>query len=313
MSQRITYKLAKESRDELLFRNLQELPLKVALESFLETIENPNTRLAYTDAFKEIFRQQLLLPEKTLAFCSLSNIQNIGDEIRARIIGSESTKQARTAAFSSFTSWLQRKSQGMIGRFQPSKEKLNKTFKKIREKAVTPAMSRPQWKRFIATLAQTNLRDYLIAEILARSCSRISEVLELSIKNIDWDASQLKIRVKKSQVEEVFKTCVLSPFLKDKLLTYVGDRTGWLFITRFGTPPHRCSISEKFRRIGVKADIPFAITPHVLRATGITLYLEAGYSLEEVQRISKHGTNLMVAYYDKRDDAVNPSSNFDIF
>lgn len=54
------------------------------------------------------------------------------------------------------------------------------------------------------------------------------------------------------------------------LRLHIGDRQGYVFITRSGKPVMLNQLAVTFVKAGRAAGIPFKISPHVLRASAIT-------------------------------------------
>ena len=130
-----TYKQAIELRNELVWRNLSNTKILEAASAFLESLGSVHTKRAYQTSFDLFFAKGMLDPNMSLQTLSVMNLEHLIDLMRQQVDGSEATKQARTAAFISFTAFLQRRTGGMLRKVLANREKGSQTFKRIREKA----------------------------------------------------------------------------------------------------------------------------------------------------------------------------------
>lgn len=295
----LTRKQSLELRDEILWRQFVNISLADAISQFLENFST-HTKRAYGLSFTSFFKLGILHPTMNLQTFSLMNLEGLLDIIKNHIHGTEATKQARCACFISFTSFLCRKTRGMIKKALPSKEKATRTFTKIRNTSVTKALSEKQWRMFIEALKKLNYRDHLIAKAILQGAKRVDEVLKAKISHIDWD--NRTITYKQSKSDELYKVTIItypSSFIED-LKIYIGDRKeGYIFITKSGNKTTQQHIYRSFVSASSRANLPIKITPHVLRATGITMLTNKGFSTEQILKISGHADSRYVIYYDK--------------
>ncbi|MCE5318872.1 MAG: site-specific integrase [Parachlamydia sp.] len=299
-------------RDEAIWREFSNISLARVTNHFLDLLSG-NTKRAYQSAFREIFKlfidNELFDPNGTLQTFALSNLEFLLDEIKRKLPGSEATKQARAAAFISLTRYLQRMTGGLIRKVTPKKEKINPTFRPIRETSSTQAMTRSQWMRFLICLKKISTRDYLMAKMMLQGAKRVSEVIGANIEQICWEKKQISFRQLKCGNLEKF-TIITYPesFLKE-LKDYLGARTsGLIFITRDGGPLTQSHLYRAFTAAGIKAAVPFHVHPHVLRASAITYLSSQGYSVEQIMRVSGHADAKLVRYYDKMPLEQNPTA-----
>lgn len=294
-----SYQKAVQLRDDYVWRELGQVKIKNAVEAFLKSLEGHTLR-AYGGAFRMFFKKGLLDPEGSLQFFAVANLEHLLDLIKERTSGSEATKQARAAAFVSFTGFLQRKTAGLIKKALPRKEKGYQTFRKIRDEAKSASMNREEVKSFLEVLEKKNRTYWIIAQMILQGAKRVSEVLEARIEDIDWADGHVTFQQKKSEVIE--KTTVIHYPLRflNELKGYLGERAGGLiFLTKNGkrfSPGH---IFKAFRRAAKLAEITKNISPHSLRVTAITLFIEKGYGSDQVIKVSGHADARIVKYYDK--------------
>ena len=246
------------------------------------------------------FKKGLLDPEGSLQFFALANIEHLLDLIKEQTKGSEATKQARAAAFLSFTGFLQRKTAGLIKKALPKREKGAQTFRTIRNEAKSVAMSREEVKRFLEVLENSNRTYWLIAQMILQGAKWVSEVLEAKIENVDWELGHVTFQQKKSEVME--KTTVIHYPLRflNELRGYLGERfEGLVFVTKNGKRYVPDQILRAFKKAAKTAGLTKNISPHSLRVTAITLFIEKGYGSDQVIKVSGHADARIVKYYDK--------------
>ncbi len=88
---------------------------------------------------------------------------------------------------------------------------------------------------------------------------------------------------------------------------YLGDRKGLVFITRNGKPVPLIQLANSFEKAGTKANIPFKVTPHVLRASTVTFLKQQGFNDSDIMRVTGHADAEMIYAYDKSSRAENAS------
>ncbi len=304
------------TRDEAIWRELSKISLIKAAEQFLDTLSG-NTQRAYRAAFHSIFvlmeNHQLFDPRNNLQTFALSNLEYLLDEIRGKLSGADSTKQARAAAFIALTRFLQRATGGLIRKVVPRKEKSNPTFQQVRETSLTKALTRVQWSRFLLFLQRTSQRDYLAAKMILQGAKRVGEVLSAQIHQIDWVHNQITFKQFKSKILEKFTVITYPETFMHELKDYLGERTaGPIFVSRNGKPLSQPHLYRSFATAGRQAGIPFTVHPHVLRASAITYLTAQGYNADQILRVSGHADTKLVRYYDKTPIEQNPSQDISL-
>ena len=304
------------TRDEAIWESLSNITLISAVEQFLKTLRS-NTQRAYRAAFNAIFtlftESKIFNPQTTLQTFALANIEYLLDEIRTKIPGAEATKQARAAAFIALSRYLQRATGGMIRRVVPKREKLNPTFRQIRETSVTKALSKMQWTQFLYSLKRMSFRDYLVAKTILQGAKRVSEVLFSRIEDIDWAKNQIIFKQLKSKEIEKYTVISYPDSYMQELREYIGDRkTGIIFVTRNGKPLSQPHLYRIFASASIDAGLPFTVHPHVLRASAITYLSVQGYHADQIMKVSGHADIKLVRYYDKTPIEQNPSKDISL-
>jgi len=302
-----SYVQATSLRNEQLWNEIGNITVAEAVGIWLGTLHDL-TRRNYVCGFNKMAERGLLDPTISLQAFSLINHEAVIDSTKLVEAWSEATCQARAASYISFTGFLSRRTQGLIRKAIPSKEGSTKTFFRIREKVKTKAMTRAQWTAFFEELEKVSLRDCLIGKITLQGGKRINEVLSLDTDNIVWNERQIHFQQSKTRglIQETIITYPQS--LLDKLTGYIGDRTGPVFVTRTGKRVFCFQLNRSFAKAGRRANIPFKVTPHVLRASTVTYLKMSGFQDDEIMNVTGHASSEMIRAYDKRSKADNASA-----
>lgn len=297
-------------KKEALWERLQQLPIGEVVKLFLQTLK-PGTAETYGFAFKKFFQLGLLDPELSVGTLAVMNLEAKLDQFKETIPGAEATKQARAAAFISFTGFLQRKTEGLIKKVVTNRDKGRKTFQKIRDKTITDVLSLAEVEKFLRVLKAKSLRNYLVGAIQLQGAKRISEVLEARIEDIYWEKDLVIFKQKKSSLVEKQTQVFFPGHLMRSLKEYLGERQrGLIFVTRSGRRLTRFDVRQFYQAAYHKAGINKKGLTHILRATTITELCRKGFGLEEIRTLSGHESSQMVSYYDRSEEERNPSRRF---
>jgi len=142
----------------------------------------------------------------------------------------------------------------------------------------------------------TALRDRALIQLLVDTGMRLSEVVNLKVKDVDLSSGRILIRVAKAgKWRVVFITDPVKKALKD----YWEDRGALpnepAFVNRFSAPFTNNGIYNLIRRMGKRAGLE--ISPHDLRHFFATEYLRNGGDPFTLQRLLGHSTLTMVERY----------------
>ena len=297
-------------KNDIVWDNLNKHTVGEALELWLSTL-SPLTAKNYRSGMRKLSELQYIRPEISLQAFALENPDAIVDRIKKEsILGeswSECTKQARVACYISFTGFLSRRFPGILKKATTCKEGNSKTFFRVHDKVKSNAMTHAQWTAFLTELEKINQRDCLIAKITLQGGKRIQEVLSLTTDRISWIDNQitfLQSKTKGAQRETVItypRSVMIS--LKD----YINGREGLVFITSSGKVVSRLQVDISFSKAGKKANIPFKVNPHVLRASTVTYLKQQGFTDSDIMRVTGHASAEMIYAYDKTSRADNAS------
>lgn len=301
-----TYEQARSLQTNLVWKKLSELTVEEACSHWITTLGH-NTRANYRSGMRKLAEYGLLNPRMSLQAFALINHEGILDRIKLVDDWSECTRQARAACYISFTAFLSRRLQGVVKKALPNREGAAKTFFKVRDKVKTSAMNRVQWLRFLEVLERINPRDCLIAKIILQGGKRVSEVLHLRTEQIDWDLRQITFT--QSKTKGVHKETVITypESLLVNLKQWIGDRKGYVFITRAAKQVVLKQLASTFAKAGKAAGIPFKVSPHVLRASTVTYLKQQGFPDSDIMGVTGHASSQMIYAYDKSARADNAS------
>ncbi|MDY7032702.1 MAG: site-specific tyrosine recombinase XerD [Thermodesulfobacteriota bacterium] len=137
------------------------------------------------------------------------------------------------------------------------------------------------------------VRDSAMLEILYATGLRVSELISISLNQINTDVGYL-IAMGKGSKERIIPISDLAvkkvreylSFSRKSLLK--GSRSSHLFVNRSGGPLSRQGFWKIIKKYALKAGIKKNITPHTLRHSFATHLLERGADLRSVQTMLGH-------------------------
>lgn len=180
------------------------------------------------------------------------------------------------------------------------------------EKPLPKALSREEVESFLKLPDESTflgLRDKAILELLYSSGLRISELAGLNRQDIDLHGRRLKVRGKGKKERIIPMTQVAAKYLQTYL--YHGERKKggqWhkkeadasaLFLNRWGERLSTRSCDRLFKEYQKKSGIASRVTPHTLRHSIATHWLENGMDLKTIQEILGHESLSTTQIYTK--------------
>ena len=134
-----------------------------------------------------------------------------------------------------------------------------------------------------------SLRDAAILELFYSCGLRISELLALDVKDVDFIGETVKVRGKgaKERIVPVGGPAVsaIQRYRQEAAIT-----SGALFLSKRGTRITQQAVDLLLRKYLKHSGIPFAISPHKLRHSFATHLLDAGADLRSVQSLLGHAS-----------------------
>ncbi len=135
---------------------------------------------------------------------------------------------------------------------------------------------------------------------------RVSEVCDFQIEQLDWDHGQPVLRVAgKGRAANETSMFPLPHDARQALLHAAARRdSGPLLLKSSGRSYVRQEIAALLRTLCNHAGIQTRLTPHGLRATFITLALNDGVALRDVQDAARHADPRTTRLYDRDSGAL---------
>jgi len=178
------------------------------------------------------------------------------------------------------------------------------------EKKVPFALSHSQIERLLTSPNETTflgLRDRALLELLYSSALRMSEAVGLNRADLDVSNRTLLIRGKgkKERLVPITETALkwITTYLKhpsrlagEKKILPEQDGNA-LFLNRHGQRLSERSLDRLFKAYVKKAALPTPTTPHVVRHTIATHWLEAGMDLKTIQLLLGHSNVATTTIY----------------
>lgn len=136
-------------------------------------------------------------------------------------------------------------------------------------------------------------RNKAMLEILYATGIRVSELVNLKIKNINLEDDYLKIMGKGSKerivpIEDISKRYLLL-YLETYRKNILKERnTEYIFVNRYGNPISRQSFFKFLKEEAVKKNISKTISPHTIRHSFATHLLFNGADLRIIQELLGH-------------------------
>ncbi len=139
-----------------------------------------------------------------------------------------------------------------------------------------------------------NIRDRAIIELLYATGVRVSELVGLDIRDIDFNQMQIRV-IGKGSKERI---CLFGLPAKEALQDYLengrtslitGAETA-LFLNRFGKRLSHRSIQRLVKSAGIRTGLSAAIHPHLLRHSFATHLVESGADIRLVQHLLGHSS-----------------------
>jgi integrase/recombinase XerD len=159
---------------------------------------------------------------------------------------------------------------------------------KVGEDSVSTGLSKEELNVLLSHVADDR-RSSALLHLLAFNGLRISEALGADVEDLAVERSHQVLRITRKGGTKA--TVPLAPRTSSVLQAYLGGRTeGPLFTTSTGGRWDRAEVWRKLRGVAAEA-VPSkadTIHPHDLRHTFVTLSLDAGIPLHEVQDAAGH-------------------------
>lgn len=273
--------------------------VRVLLAAFLVGYEG-HTRTAYARDLSD-----------WLAFCARNGIEPLGAhrshvdayarelaEVQGR---ARSTVARRLSALTGFYSYAL--DEGLIGRSPLTGVRRPQ----VADDSQTTGLDRDQLRAVLAaarergaTGAGQSSRDLALVTLLAHNGLRIGEALAADVEDLGTERGHRMLRITRKGSRRA--TVVLAPVTARALDDYLAGReSGPLFVTAGGRRLDEPAAFRMVRRLARAAGLECAdrLSPHSLRHAFVTLALDAGVSLRDVQDAAGHADPRTTRRYDR--------------
>jgi len=171
---------------------------------------------------------------------------------------------------------------------------------KVGSDTVSTGLSRDELAALISAASEDSSRSLALVLLLGLNGLRVSEALGSDVEDLSTERGHRILRIKRKGGKTA--TVPLAPRTAEAVEAYVGDRTaGPLFVTASGARWHRSEAWRTLRRLAAVAVPEKAETlhPHDLRHAFVTLSLDAGASVRDVQDAAGHADPRTTRRYDR--------------
>jgi integrase/recombinase XerD len=178
---------------------------------------------------------------------------------------------------------------------------------KVADDSQTTGLDRDELRAVLAVARQRaatgtgqSARDLALVTLLAHNGLRIGEALAVDVEDLGTERGHRTLRITRKGGRRA--TVVLAPVTARAIDDYLGGReSGPLFITAGGRRLDEPAAFRMVRRLARTAGLEYAdrLSPHSLRHAFVTLALDAGVSLRDVQDAAGHADPRTTRRYDR--------------
>jgi len=171
---------------------------------------------------------------------------------------------------------------------------------KVGTDTVSTGLDRDELAALIRVAETDSPRSLALVLLLGLNGLRISEALGADVQDLTTERSHRVLRITRKGGKTA--TIPLAPRTAEAVDAYIVNRTdGPLFVTRTGERWHRSEAWRTLRRLA-RAAVPTkagSLHPHDLRHAFVTLSLDTGASLRDVQDAAGHADPRTTRRYDR--------------
>src|SRR6266849_1574031 len=261
------------------------------LEFFAATIRNKNTRMAYYRAVLQFF-----------AWCDRHQLGQLVD-----------IEPLHVAAIRMLFDWLVT---GGIVATNPAHAVRGP--KHVVKRGKTPVLTSDEARALldsIDTSTVVGLRDRALISIMTFTFARVGAVVDMRVEDYYPQGKRWWVRLHEKggkrhempahhTLEEYLNAYIEAAGLRDSgkspLFRSAAGRTG----TLTDNAMHRVDAYRMIQRRATALGLKVRINCHTFRSTGITVYMEAGGTLENAQAMAAHESPRTTKLYDRTSDAI---------
>jgi integrase/recombinase XerD len=280
------------------------------VEFFTANIRNPNTRAAYARAVADFFAWldcRRVSLRQVSPFIVAAYVEELGGRIAA-----PSVKQ-HLAGVRMLFDYL------VIGQVIPMNPAASvRGPKHVVKRGKTPVLDAEQARRLLDSIdvgTIVGLRDRALVAVMVYSFARVGAVVGLDVESYFQNGKRwwLRLHEKESKVHEV----PVHHKAEEYLDAYIeaADLSGHKRMPLFRTIDRCRRLTERrmqrtevllmIKRRARAAGLPETTCCHTFRATGITVYLLNGGTVEKAQQIAGHESPRTTKLYDRTSDTIS--------
>jgi site-specific recombinase XerD len=279
------------------------------LEFFLAQISSENTRKAYARATRQFFE-----------WCGGRGLAlgDVGPNVAALYVrshdGADATVKQHLAALRKLYDWLVTEQVVQENPFSSVRGP-----KLVRNEGETPALSSEEVQQLFARIDEEDtvvaLRDGALIGAMLYTFGRVGAVVAMRVKDYAPASAGKKVLCLREKGGKRHRVPAHHK-LRERMDEYLsaagieGEDEAPLFQAAnrskelTGRQLNRRRAWDMVKRRARQAGIEKDISPHSMRATGITSFLENGGELEAAQRIAAHSDSRTTKLYDRRDQRI---------
>lgn len=170
--------------------------------------------------------------------------------------------------------------------------------------STTQGLTAGELSRVLAAAAEQSDRLHALLRLLGYNGMRISEALGIDVGDLGMDGGYYTVKILRKGGKR--QTIPLSPPTMIAINDYRADRmTGPLFVTSTGRRLTRNQVGKEIHRLCRDIGITKRIHPHSFRHAFITIALDAGVPIRDVQNSAGHSDARMIVVYDRNRDSLS--------
>ncbi len=165
--------------------------------------------------------------------------------------------------------------------------------RRYKEELKDKKQNRDKWLRRSRNKLFSAKRDYAILNLFYSSGIRLTELINLDLNDIDFKRGIIKVLGKGNKEREASLTNeaikILQSYLKARS-QWRGNKNKALFISRTGSRITKMNVQRNTERYGQGAGITKKVTPHMIRHSIATHYLNNGMDIRKIQYFLGHSS-----------------------
>lgn len=167
---------------------------------------------------------------------------------------------------------------------------------RVSEESNTLGLDREEVRAFLTAAEEGSESDYAIACLLALNGLRVSEVVGADVKDLDSIRGHATLSITRKRGKKATRS--LAPRTAGAIERLLDGRESGAIFQKEGKRLTRHQVARIVARLAKAAGIEGRITPHSLRHSFVTLALDSGASLRDVQDAAGHADPRTTRRYD---------------